>query len=112
MKELGIFTLHLRPGTALFDDAPVRDWLSHRELLSSHAHFFDQAGRMCLGLVLEARRLTTRASTTTSRPRQEPPANGKQAEREQFRQALAGLNETQRASYERLRARDHGQQRR
>ena len=49
MKELGIFTLHLRPGTALFDDAPVRDWLSHRELLSSHAHFFDQAGRMCLG---------------------------------------------------------------
>ncbi|MBM4397501.1 MAG: hypothetical protein FJ087_17670 [Deltaproteobacteria bacterium] len=101
MTEVRVLTVQLDPRTGLFDDGPVRAYLSTREVLRSEPHFYVHEGRPCFAIYLETRPLQGSEQVAPS----VRPGYGQQAmspEREAFLRLLAELDETERARYERL----------
>jgi len=64
--QVRVFTLGFDPVSARFDDTPVRDFLADKEADAISDHFFIQAGRPYLTLVVRYRLATPAASRPTA----------------------------------------------
>ncbi|AHF05546.1 hypothetical protein MARPU_11015 [Marichromatium purpuratum 984] len=64
--QVRVFTLGFDPVNGRFDDSPVRDFLTDKEVDAISDHFFIHAGRPYLTLVVRYRLAAPAASTQTS----------------------------------------------
>ncbi len=99
MREIRVFSVMLDPGTGLFDDEPLREYMADRELLRAEPKFFVYEGRPCWTVFLETRLM--RGAVRVER------SEGKVSRREKedraaFERLLKEMDEVQRGRYDRL----------